>query len=269
MDSMDFNSVIKARHGTMLFNRHDVYVGRSIQRYGEYSELELQFLLRAVRRGDVVIEIGANIGAHTVPLAERVGEAGRVLAFEPQRIVFQSLCANLALNSITNTFCFNCALSDRDGELSVPSADYSRQGNFGGISMREPGQGETVPAYRLDTVCTLPRIRMIKIDVEGMEVEVIRGAEQTIRRHKPILYVENDRVDRSAELIGLIGSLGYRMYWHRPPLFNPDNYFQEEENLFPNIVSVNMLCLDEAHGGIDGLREVEGTEYHPLAGRTG
>jgi len=184
---MDFNRVIRARHGTMLFNQHDVFVGRSIQRYGDYSELELQFLLRGIRRGDVVVEIGANIGAHTVAFAERVGEAGRVLAFEPQRIIFQSLCANLALNSITNTFCFNCALSDREGELSVPCADYSRRGNFGGISMQASGQGETVPAYRLDTVCKLPRTRMIKIDVEGMEAEVIRGAEQTIRRHRPIL----------------------------------------------------------------------------------
>lgn len=268
MSAMDFNSVIRARHGHMLFNRHDVFVGRSIQRYGEYSELELQFLLRAVRRGDVVIEIGANIGAHTVPFAERVGEAGRVLAFEPQRIVFQSLCANLALNSITNTFCFNCALSDHDGELSVPCADYSRQGDFGGISMQEPGRGETVPAYRLDTVCTLPRIRLVKIDVEGMEAEVIRGAEQIIRTHKPILYVENDRVDRSAALIELIDSLGYTMYWHRPPLFNPDNFFSEEENLFPGIVSVNMLCLDESHGPVEGLRRVDDSGYHPLANRS-
>ncbi len=251
----------------MLFNRNDAYVGRSIERYGEYSELELQFLAGAVVPGDVLIEVGANIGAHTIALAQKAGPAGRVLAFEPQRIVFQTLCANLALNSISNTFCFQSAASDREGQLSVPPVDYSRPANFGGLALTGAGQGEPVAARPLDSIGTLPRLRLIKIDVEGMEAAVIRGARNMILQHRPALYVENDRPDRSAELIELIGSLDYRMYWHRPPLFNPDNFFGEDENIFPNIISVNMLCLHRSQQQISGLREVTGTDYHPLAGR--
>lgn len=70
-------------------------------------------------------------------------------------------------------------------------------------------------------------------------------------------------------MIELIASLDYRMYWHRPPLYNPDNYFGDTENIFPNIVSVNMICLPKSAQTIEGLREVTGTDYHPLAGRTG
>ena len=86
----------------MLYNFHDLYIGRSLDLYGEYSEGEIDLFGQIVQPGQVVVEVGANIGAHTVFLAHRSGPAARVLAFEPQRIVFQTLCANLALNSITN-----------------------------------------------------------------------------------------------------------------------------------------------------------------------
>ena len=253
----------------MLFNRKDAYIGRSIERYGEYSELELQWLAGAVVPGDVVIEVGANIGAHTIALAKKAGPTGRVLAFEPQRIVFQTLCANLALNSLANTFCFQSAVSDREEQLSVPPVDYNRPANFGGLALASAGRGEPVAAGPLDGIGSLPRLKLIKIDVEGMEAAVIRGARKTILEHRPALYVENDRPDRSAELIELIGSLDYRMYWHRPPLFNPDNFFGEDENIFPNIISVNMLCLHRSQRQVSGLREVTDTDYHPLAGRGG
>lgn len=266
-DTAQYNEIVCARHGRMIFNRHDVYVGRSIGKYGEYSELELAFLLSGIGEGDIVVEAGANIGAHTVAIAKKVGPRGRVLAFEPQRVVFQTLCGNLALNSITNTFGFNCALSDEETELSVPPVDYARPANFGGLTMTGPGQGEPVAARRLDGMGRLPRLELLKIDVEGMEAAVLRGARETIARHRPALYVENDRVEKSVELIELIRSFGYRLYWHRPPLYNSDNYFGDAENVFPNIISVNMLCLHESQQPVAGLREVTDTDYHPLSRR--
>lgn len=260
-----FNGLVDARHGRLIYNRFDQYVGRSVETYGEFSELELQFLLSGVAEGDVVVEVGANIGSHTVALAAKVGSSGRVLAFEAQRIVHQALCGNLALNSIANAMAYHAALGDTEGQLSVPAVDYARPANFGGISVRPAGEGEPVPAWRLDGMGQLPRLKLMKIDVEGMEAAVIRGAADTIARLKPALYVENDRVEKSAELIELITSLGYRCYWHRPPLFNPDNFFRVADNIFPNLISVNMLCLHESRPAVDGLREVTGTDYHPLA----
>lgn len=81
------NRLVRARHGFMLYSRFDTVVGRSIEYYGEYFESE------------VVIDVGANIGAHTLALARIVGPTGRVLAFEPVRTIHQVLCANMALNS--------------------------------------------------------------------------------------------------------------------------------------------------------------------------
>ena len=88
----------------MLYNEHDIYIGRSLDLYGEFSEGECDVFRQLIQPGWTVLELGANIGSHTVFLAKRVGPSGRVIAFEPQRIVFQTLCANIALNNLLNVF---------------------------------------------------------------------------------------------------------------------------------------------------------------------
>ena len=105
----------------------------------------------------------------------------------------------------------------------------------------------------------LSACQFIKIDVEGMEAAVIRGARKTIEKFRPILYVENDRDDRSAELIELLQSLGYNLYWHTPRLFNPDNFYQNPVNEFGDVVSANMLGIHSSMpSDIGGLRKIEG-----------
>ena len=91
-----------------------------------------------------------------------------------------------------------------------------------------------------------------------MEIMALTGAQETISKFRPIMYVENDRKENSEALIRLIASFGYRMYWHLPPLFNPDNYNKNPENVFGNIVSENMLCFHrDKKINILGMSEVE------------
>ena len=99
---MSYNVIKQTDLGYLLYNPNDQYVGRSIEHYGSYQLEELKFFKKEVKRGDHVVEIGANIGAHTLFFSNRVGDKGRVLAFEPQRLIFQTLCANMAINSRTN-----------------------------------------------------------------------------------------------------------------------------------------------------------------------
>jgi hypothetical protein len=115
----------------------------------------------------------------------------------------------------------------------------------------------------------LARCHLIKIDVEGMEGEVLAGAAATIARHRPVLYVENDRRAKSAALITQILSLGYELFWHLPPLFNPDNFFRHSTNVFGNIVSYNMLGVPrEAKRDISGFRPIAGPEDWPVSTRS-
>jgi FkbM family methyltransferase len=226
----------------MLYNPNDWGVGRALDLYGEFSEGEVNLFRQIVQPGNAVVEVGANIGAHTVFLARHVGRTGTVLAIEPQRILFQTLCANMALNNISMAVCYHQAAGAEHGSLLVPETDYTCENNFGALSLGNYEHGEPVPVIPLDAM-KLQECNFIKIDVEGMEEDVLRGAVGIIARFKPILYVENDRPEKSDSLIRFIDALGYSMYWHRPRLFNPNNFLGHSENFYGTVASINMVCL--------------------------
>lgn len=252
-----YNRLRVCRHGLILYNRNDLYVGRSLDLYGEFSEGEVDTFRQLLRPGDAVIEVGANIGAHTLFLAKTVGVEGSVLAFEPQRIIYQTLCANMALNNILHVHCMHLAVGEKEGTIHVPYLDPNRTNNFGGLGLGTYTKGDLVRVVTLDSY-NIPRCRLIKVDVEGMEINVLKGAVETLKRTKAALYVENDRADRSDELIRFIDSIGYNMYWHEPPLYHRDNLLQNPENVFAGTISRNMLCLHrDAKQVIDGLKAVE------------
>jgi len=188
-----------------------------------------------------VLDVGANIGVNTIPLARHAGARGKVIAFEPQRIIHQMLCANLALNGLTNVVALWSAAGAEAGGIRVPPIDYEAVDNFGGIELGGD-KGERVPVATIDQF-QLDRCRLIKIDVESMELDVIRGASETIDRLQPRLYFENNRKDKSPALLGHLLNLGYRLYWHFPMLFNPKNFRGETRNLWPNMISINVLGL--------------------------
>jgi FkbM family methyltransferase len=246
----------RCRHGTMMYLPADLYVGRSFDLYGEFSEGEIALFTQIVRPGMLVVDVGANIGAHSIFLAKTVGPDGRVLAIEPQRILHQLLCGNLALNGIGNTFVQQAGLGSAPGSIRVPPINYGGIANFGGVSLGDFQGGEQVPLITLDALA-LPACHFVKIDVEGMESEVLKGARETLARHRPLLYVENDRAEKSAALIALLLELDYRLYWHMPPLFHADNFAGHAENVFANIISVNMFGVPRSvEMTLQGFREV-------------
>jgi FkbM family methyltransferase len=251
-----FNEIVMCRIGPLLFNRHDQYVGASLRKYGEFSPGEAELFRQLVPQGAIVVEVGANIGAHTVELSKLAGPRGMVIAFEPQRVVFQTLCANLALNSCANVHAYPFAIGAEPGEILVPVLAPDQPNNFGGLSLIGAEIGEKVALRILDEL-QFPHCALIKLDLEGMEVEALRGGAALIARHRPVLYVENDRVERSAELVGLLRSWNYRLYEHTPTLFDPNNFAGDRENIFGNIVSINLLCLPAERGiVVNGMPEV-------------
>lgn len=265
VDSGGFNRCVRAREGYVTYNANDIYIGRAIERYGEYGELEAQLLRQMCAPGTIAVEVGANIGTHTLVLARAVGPAGWVVAYEPQRMVFQTLCANLALNTITNVDARPAAVGADGGYVTIPDIDYGQPGNFGGVEVGRFEQGRRVRKVRLDDDLDLPRVDLVKIDVEGMELEVLQGAGRMLAASRPLLYVENDRIDRSEALIRHLFELDYRLYWHLPPLYNPQNWYGEPQNLYPGIVSVNMLAVHRSRAqNVQGMVEVRSPAEHPM-----
>ena len=254
----DLNELSVTRYGNMLYNRHDVYIGKSIEYYGEYSYGEAQLFEIMARPGNTVLDVGANIGCHTLCLAQAVGMEGRVHAFEPQRLVFQTLCANMALNSRTNVDCHHVAVGKAAGKTHVPSLDYGKMNNYGGIGLgADFAHGELVTIVSIDQM-NLPDCHFIKIDVEGMEIDVLQGAYKTITNYMPIIYIENDRKEKSEELLAFMMKAGYRLYWHLPFLFNPQNFYRNSVDVFPKICSVNVIAIPDVSGmELKGFKEIQ------------
>ena len=266
IDSM--TALVFAKDGAFLVNRNDFYIGKSIEIYGEHGGLESAFLQSLVSEGDNVIEVGANIGSHTVGLAKAVGSRGKVFAFEPQRACFALLQAQIALNRLGNIYANLEGVGSSKGRLWMPPVDYTKQGNFGAVSML----AEEIPgAEALDVVVLDEKFggipcALIKIDVEGMEAEVIKGGVNLIRKQRPLLYVENDRLEKSKSLVSLLLDLGYRLWWHIPRLYNPNNYFGINENIYGAVSSFNMFCCPGNHASAAGLIEIKSPDDpHPLA----
>jgi len=239
------------RYGPMIYLPADQYIGQALDKYGEFSEGEAFFFRFLVKPSWTVLDIGANHGAHTIALAKNVKA---VHAFEPQRILFQLLCANVALNALTNVYTHQVAVGREPGTINVPALDYTKSANFGALEMGGTG-GEQVPLVTIDSL-VLPECHFIKLDVEGMEGEAIAGAEKTLRQHQPILYLENDRPEKSAAVIAQLFALGYRLYWHLPPYYNPKNYFEDTTNIYGRTISVNMLGVHKSQPQDIKLREV-------------
>lgn len=250
------------RHGKMMFLRGDTYMTRCLEHYGEYSEGEGALFARLIGPGQIVADVGAHIGAHALHMAKLVGPSGIVLAFEPQRILFQLLCANMVMNEQFHVRTYHAAVGAVSGSLKVPQLDYTASFNFGSLSLGTFEIGDDVSLIPLDSL-GLPSLRLLKVDCEGMELEALLGAERTIARHRPILYVENDRPEKSERLIALISAMGYDVWWHLPQMFNPDNFAGAVEDVFPGLISINLLCAPkESSMDWPELRRVTGPSDH-------
>ncbi len=267
VNATDFNVLVATSFGPMLVNRNDQYIGQSFIKYGEYSYGEIELFDAWVRPGDIVVEVGANIGAFTVAFSRMVGPDGVVLAFEPQRLVFQLLCANVALQQCTNVTAQQQALGPVRGVARIPMAEPRAVQNFGGVAVITEevpgGRSDMVPQEMLDS-WSLPECRFIKIDVEGMEAAVLAGAQATLKRCRPILYVENDREDRHDELVAMIEQAGYDIYWHIPPVYRSRPFRGDGSGENMLFVSINILCIpkemDVPRNEVHALRRYDSRE---------
>ena len=272
--------LVPTRHGSMLVNRNDLFMGQSFLHYGECCQFEIDTLLQLLSHPQashgLVIEAGSNMGVHTIALAQLLTKQNRpMLAFEPQQVIFQQLCANLALNALMNVTALPCACSSQPGTLRFDEPDYGQPGNFGGTALTGSPTAithrtRTVPAFALDQLVAthFPHqpVALIKIDVEGHELQVLQGAQTLLDRDHPILYLENDRIEHSETLIRWLFTQDYRLWWHITPAFNPRNYLQNPENIYPNIVSPNMIALHPSRSiTLQGLEEITDPTHHPLA----
>jgi len=224
--------VVDTEHGRMIVNRYDLNQTEALFRHGKaLDHREIDFLagvLGALVTDPVVLDVGANFGTWSLGLARRIGN-GVIHAFEAQRIIFNMLAGTMALNGLLNVHCHNTAIGAADGRIEVPGYDYYRAMNFGSVEFgreqgealsqeRDPARVEFVPMRSIDSL-DFPRVDFIKLDIEGMEEEALRGAERTLARDEPLLFIEILKSDREA-LRSRLEALGYTVR-----ALNEDNVF--------------------------------------------
>jgi FkbM family methyltransferase len=231
-----------SNHGTMILNRldyrmvdsqHGFGVGFQLLNTASFDPLEVKLaveLLGFRRRhhgdGVVAIDCGANIGVHTVEWANAMTGWGSVLAIEAQERIYYALAGNIAINNCFNAVAVHGAVSSEGGVLKIPSPNYLVPSSFGSLELRRrQGNGNggnefigqpidydnTVDVRKLALdEYALPRVDLIKIDIEGMELEALEGAARTIEACGPIMLIEKIKTD-AAQLHRWLDARGYEV----------------------------------------------------------
>lgn len=163
--------------------------------FGTYSDGATRFMERVVKQGDTVIDVGANIGCISLKLSKAVGQTGKVIAIEPDKSNFRMMQKNLGLNNIKNVLLLLYAASYEEKTLRFYLANKGSIGMHSGLYNNKVHSSSfvEVPATTIDNITNainIVRVKLVKIDVEGVEIDVIKGMHQLILRDHPIIVVE-------------------------------------------------------------------------------
>jgi FkbM family methyltransferase len=231
---------------------------------GVYQKLGAYVENAVLRSGKVALDIGANIGAFTLPLAARLGEAGYVIAIEPTIYALEKLRANLALNPMLSgrviTVQALLGTADKVGDMEGVfsswrldgRADQDRHPAHGGRRMSAAGSLHSSLDSLLANDARLAgladRISFVKLDVDGHEIDVIRGAQRLLERKHPALlveiapYVQNERPGGTQLLLREIAQRGYDFHDADTGVPFPDD-LERLERLIPDGSGTDVLCL--------------------------
>ena len=193
----DLPELCLVRDGLIFLAQPGVQVDWHVAFFGTY-EPEVRRIFRTVLPlGGIALDIGANVGWHTLLMASLVGASGRVLAVEANPFLRQRLQDHLCLNRFRNVEVIPCAAAESDGtiEFYAPGANDSASGSGHVVKVGtgEPSGAIRVEARRLDAIIAaagVERVDLIKIDVEGFEWRVLRGGEETIAKFRPHIVFE-------------------------------------------------------------------------------
>lgn len=230
------------------YYKNDTIIGHSIKHYGEYTELEIELLKNFINKEFIVYDVGANIGYHTLAFSKL---AKYVYAFEPNTKHYKLLESNT--KTLDNVKLYKNIVSDNTGSKHVQDFDINVPGNYGELYVDK--SGELVDCIKIDDLDDIYGPDLLKIDVEGHELQVLRGAIDTIKEFNPIIFYEAHGTELS-DIYDLLTSLEYTLYWYPCPNYNPRNYKNNSINLFGHGGVVNILAMPKNKPKISNLVQV-------------
>ena len=225
---MSLQKQTNTRYGLMSYYHEDPTIGHSLNLYGEYCHPEIEMILSLVNKDSIYIDIGANIGTHTVSIAPHVQQ---VYAFEPDVNNYELLVANT--RDYNNISVIKNAVSNCD---SFGNTEF----NFGKTRFVESDGSSisrTIDSYDIE------KIDFVKIDTEGFELRILQGMTGVLTNQQPSILVEMQDPTTYCEIYDYLKTFRYYMYWMPVPTFNPNNFKKESQDVFgPRHGVINWIC---------------------------
>jgi FkbM family methyltransferase len=251
-----------------LFPAGDAAIGASLRDHGEFSKVELDFLLDMAGPAGEFLDVGANIGSIALPFAQARPGWG-VTAVEASRMLSGLLSANALNNRLLNVMVVNAAAGDQRTIVEYPAVTLRNTGNFGSLGFGAvQGITEAIGMLRLDDIAR-PNTSLIKIDVEGFEPQVLKGAARLLAACSAVWVVEATPThpEASAQTIRAFQSAGYQTFWFFVPFATPTSV--KSKPATAAIGDANIVALPPGAPNSWGLTPVgdptEGRPNGPLA----
>lgn len=235
---------VETRYGRFRLPNTGDLIARALETYGEWAQDELNLLAHFLSPGDVVYDIGAFIGTHSRAFSQIVGPEGMVYAFEASPKNYEVLLANIALGPNANVETINKAVGSQDRITFVINPDDRNAGaKFVRSSKSDAGaESERSEEIRLDG-SDFPAPKLMKIDVEGAELQVLAGAEALIRKAHPIIFAEANSIEGSADVLRFCTALDYLVFGVNMPAFRSDNFNKSANDIFNGGTECGLLMV--------------------------
>lgn len=238
-------SKAQCRYGVFSFPTEDKFIGRSLREYGEWGQQEITFILNLLEDDYVVIDGGANVGTHSIPMAQYVGAGGVIHAFESNKLVYQVLVENLRNNAVSNVMTYPFALSHTPGVIYQQAISRTGGTSIAGNSPPSSALLDGVEAstrIQIDSL-RLERCDFMKLALAGTESNALIGALTTINEYHPVIYSKCDSIEDGWLIMNILRPMGYKFWLHKCDVFSPDNFNHSSVDIFDRAVETNLLCI--------------------------
>ena len=213
--------------------------------YSGTERAHQQAMSSLVRAGDIVMDVGANWGLHTLLLSRLVGASGRVIALEPLPEAFEALHWHVSANGCRNVLPLPVAVADTEGIMRFVRGESTSQGGLDNTrqsTSRAQNPGLDVPVRTLDSLVAelhLDGVRLLKVDVEGAESAVLSGAQQTLDRHRPYLIVDLHTPEQDVRVAEILTAHDYLLKrLEGPPIRRTDTGWPDPEGVWGSLLAM-------------------------------
>ena len=187
----------------------------------EYEVENLDLYLDGISSGSVIIDVGANIGIYSLLAARKAGPEGKVIAFEPADVAFERFTKNIGINGFQNITAIKMGVSDKSRVMTFRVCDDDAYNSLGSTPMKKVSREVNINTVSIDEYLRehpVSKINVIKIDTEGAEYLVLKGAVNTLKKYNPVLFFEYNPYTapgfsfNKLESVDLLRGLGYKLY---------------------------------------------------------